>query len=316
MRKPLILLLTGAALAACAAPAARVDLVQPYSAELAGAQEPDSYPYVAEHSRGGQRLAFVAAAHSSDAGSSTHREVRRAFDHIKPAAVIIEGIPSEWGENPASIVELARMTNDPTAEPYARGEAGFAASLALEAGVPFLGGEPSERVQTTALIGQGFSATDIFNTDLLKVLPQSIRGGEVASLGDAGFERVFRRWVLSLAAERDDPPRVNLDDFARWYQVQYGVPYESDPLFDQRADPGAETTAGRILRAQALIRDRHLLEVILRTVRERQRVLVVYGGTHRATLAKALSRELGPAVVWPGEVRAAPAVAAGSALSN
>ena len=120
------------------------------------------------------------------------------------------------GENPSSIVALARRTADPTAEPYARGEAGYAASLALASGVPFMGGEPTERDQTAALIAQGFSPVDIFNTDLLKVLPQSIRGGEFASLDDPAFERVFRRWARSLAAERDDPPRVTLDDFARW----------------------------------------------------------------------------------------------------
>jgi hypothetical protein len=108
MRTPIVLLLAGAVLAGCAAPARRAELVRPYSAELAASVEPGTYPYVAEHGRGDRRLAFVAAAHSSTPGSPTHQEVRRAFDHVRPAAVIIEGIPSSWGENPEAIVELAR----------------------------------------------------------------------------------------------------------------------------------------------------------------------------------------------------------------
>ena len=48
-------------------------------------------------------------------------------------------------------------------------------------------------------------------------------------------------------------------------------------------------------------------------MRERGRVLVVYGGTHRATLAQALSRELGPAVVWPSRAALTPAASASSA---
>lgn len=298
MRTPILLLLAGALLAGCAGTAPRPSLVQPYSAHLAAVVEPAEYPYVAEHRRGGLRLAFVAAAHSSTPGSATHLQVRRAFDRVRPAAVIIEGVPSSWGENPEAIVELARMTDDPMAEPYARGEAGYAASLALEAGVPFIGGEPSERDQTAALIAQGFSPLDVFYTDILKLLPQSLRGGEITALGDASFGRAFARWATSLALEREDAPDVDLDGFARWYQIEYGVDYRTDAEFDRRADPGADTIVGRILRAQGLIRDRHLLELILRTVRQRERVLVVYGGTHRTTLARALSRELGPAVVW------------------
>ena len=314
MRILLVLLSAASVLAGCATAVRPTTLVETYSDQLVETGEPANYPYVAEHARRGARLAFVAAAHSADRGSPTHQQVRRAFEHLKPTAVIIEGIPSEWGENPLPIVELARSTDDPAAEPYARGEAGYAASLALNAGVPFLGGEPTERDQTAALVAQGFSPVDIFNTDLLKVLPQSIRGGEITELGDESFQRVFRRWAVSLASERDDPPRVHLDDFTRWYQVQYGVDYRGDPLFDKRADPGADTTAGAILRAQALVRDRHLLGVILDTLKTRQRVLVVYGGTHRTTLARALSRELGPAVIWPGQPVLTPAAAAGSAL--
>lgn len=306
LRRTTVWLALAAALAGCAAPASRSAAVQPYTSALATAVEPVSYPYTAVH---GRRLAFVAAEHSVDPDGATHRAVREAFARLRPAAVIIEGIPSAWGENPADIVALARRTADPEAEAYARGEAGYAASLALAAGVPFQGGEPTEAAQTAALIVQGFDPIDILFADVLKLLPQSIRNGEISGPADPRFERVFRRWVISLAAERADPPRVNLDDFARWYQAEFGTDHRTDPAFTAHANPALETTVGRILRAQSLLRDRHLLDVILGVARRRGRVLVVYGGSHRTTLAGPLNAAFGPAEVVPG---ALPAVAAAS----
>jgi hypothetical protein len=307
MRKLLLLALTGAALAGCATPSARLDLVQPYTAELAASVEPSEYPYVAEHSRSGRRLAFVAATHTVDRNSATHRDVRRAFDHVRPAAVIIEGIPSSWGENPEAVVELARMTDDPSAQPYARGEAGYAASLALAAGVPFLGGEPTEAERTRDLLLQGFDAVDVFHTDLLGLLVQAISTGQITGPADPRFDGVFGLKTVSLAMERENPPRITYEGFADWYLAQFGADYRTDPLFTRRFDPAAETLVGRLLRAQSQIRDRHLLQVIMDTLKRRERVLVVYGGTHRTTLARALTRALGPAVVWPGAAARAPA---------
>jgi hypothetical protein len=291
-------LLAAAVLAGCATPSPPADAVRTYSAELAAEVEPAAYPYVAEHVRDGRRLAFVAATHSVDRSSATHQEVRRAFQRVRPEAVIIEGIPSSLGPNPPIIVELARMTDDPAAEPYARGEAGYAASLALADGVPFFGGEPTEAERTAALLAQGFSAIDVFHTDLLGALAQAIKGGEISGPNDSRFEEVFGLRTVSLSMERRDPPRISYEGFADWYATQYGVDYRVDARFAERLDPGADTLVGRIVRAQSLIRDRHLLRVILDAMRKHRRVLVVYGGTHRTTLAQALNEQLGPAVVW------------------
>lgn len=314
-RFPAVLALAlAASLAACATPARRVVEAQTYSAAAADAVEPLTYPYVALHERAGRRLAFVAAAHSQERDGPTQRSVRAAFDRVRPAVVIVEGVPSSLGENPADVVALARRTDDPAAEPYARGEAGYAASLALGAGVPFVGGEPTEALQARALAAQGFDPLDVFHADLLALLGQSIRGGEITGPDDPAFDAAFGRWTVSLSIERDDPPRISYEGFADWYRAQYGVDYRSDPLFAARADPGADSLVGRIVQARSLLRDRHLLGVILRAVERYKRVLVVYGGTHRTALARALTAELGPAAVWPADA-AASATAAASAGS-
>ena len=294
-----------AGLSACAtAPADRSALIAPYTTELAQTAEPFPFPYTAVHRHGGRKLGFVAATHTVDPASPTMQAIREAFDHVQPAAVIIEGFPTEMGENPDVIVDIVSGGEQPDADPYARGEAAYAARLAMNAGVPFVGGEPTEAEQTRALMAQGYDARDIFFTDILKVLPQSIRGGEVSGPDDPRFPGVFNRWTVSLAIEREDAPKITLADFERWYLAQYGVDYRVDARFVDRADPSAETLVGRILRSQSLIRDRHLYRAIMNTLKRRGRVLVVYGGSHRTALAGALSASLGPA-----ELKLSPAAA-------
>jgi hypothetical protein len=116
--------------------------------------------------------------------------------------------------------------------------------------------------------------------------------------------------------ERENPPQITYEGFAAWYLKQFGADYRTDPLFTARFDPAAETLVGRLLRAQSQIRDRHLLQVILDNVRRRGRVLVVYGGTHRTTLARPLTRALGPAVVWPGAAARSSTAGAASAVQT
>ena len=310
--RALLAALVLAGLAACAS-VDRAALVAPYTTELALSAEPYPFPYTAVHRKGARRLGFVAAAHTVDPASPTMQAIRAAFVDVRPAAVIVEGFPTEMGENPSVITEIVATGDQPDADPYARGEAAYAARLAMDAGVPFLGGEPTEAEQTRVLLAQGFDARDIFFTDLLKVLPQSIRGGEISGPDDSRFENVFARWTISLAIERDDAPEITIDEFEAWYLAQFGVDYRIDARFAERANPGAEDLVGRILRAQSLIRDRHLYGTIMNTLKRRERVLVVYGGSHRTSLARALTASLGPA-----ELRLSPpaaplgAVAAGA----
>ncbi len=198
-----------ASVAGCATTAGEpVRTVEAYSAGLAQSVEPLSYPYTALHERGGRKLAFVAAAHSVDPQSPTHLAVRDAFEQVRPAAVIIEGFPTELGETPKVIAAIAAERDEPDAQPYARGEAGYAASLALAAGVPFLGGEPTEQNQTAGLIAQGFDALDIFHTDLLKMLVASVNGGEITGPADPRFDEVFARWTVSLSIASLCPRRA------------------------------------------------------------------------------------------------------------
>jgi hypothetical protein len=58
-------------------------------------------------------------------------------------------------------VAEARRYGAPDASEFDRGEAMYAASLALEKGIPFLGGEPSQEEEMQVLKAKGFTDSDI-----------------------------------------------------------------------------------------------------------------------------------------------------------
>jgi hypothetical protein len=91
-------------------------------------------PFTATYRKGGQKLVFLAAKHVFSTNDGTFRAIDSAFAAGFPAMVIMEGFPTAWGENPASIVQEAQGRAAPGATDYARGEAMYAASVALSRG--------------------------------------------------------------------------------------------------------------------------------------------------------------------------------------
>lgn len=279
----------------CATPVAAPDrnLVQPFSPSLQAKRFAGrSQPFVIRFTRGGRSLVFVAAQHSIDAEGATFMAVRRAFAQTSPAVLIVEGFPTERGENPASIVRLVAERHQPEADSYARGEAAFAISLALEAGIPFLGGEPTDKALLAAQVGEGFQPDDIQFITLIKVLGQDVAAGVFAGPSDPRFPAAFRTWDEILAAD-SGRSITSPELFAVWYQRTFGRALETDPSWLSRADPGGAGLGAAIARSQSLLRDRHLFDVAMAQVQTRQRVLIVYGASHLAALWGAFAHVLG-----------------------
>jgi hypothetical protein len=103
-------------------------------------------------------LAFLATQHVVTHRNPKLAAIDRAFEHARPAHVILEGFPTAMGESPAPLVETARRRGSHGADDFARGEAMYAANLALSAGIPFLGGEPTRGELATALVDRGYTS--------------------------------------------------------------------------------------------------------------------------------------------------------------
>jgi hypothetical protein len=118
-------------------------------------------PFVASYQHGAERLVFVGVRHAFQSNDPTMLAVAAGFSEIHPGIVIVEGFPTAMGENPAPLVAEARRYGAPDASEFDRGEAMYAASLALEKGIPFLGGEPSQEEEMQVLKAKGFTDSDI-----------------------------------------------------------------------------------------------------------------------------------------------------------
>jgi hypothetical protein len=107
-------------------------------------------------------LVFVGAHHVFTPQNSTLRAVSAGFAQASPAIVIVEGFPTSMGASPPPLVDEANRYGTPQADEFAKGEAMYAASLALRHGVPFVGGEPTREEQLQALVRKGYTATDVY----------------------------------------------------------------------------------------------------------------------------------------------------------
>ncbi len=250
-------------------------------------------PFLAVYGGARPRLGFVAALHAVDPASATFKLVDTGFERVAPRRLILEGFTHDWGDNPRQIAALAARRTDPQADAFTRSESVFAAARALERGVPFRGGELGEPDLVDRLAASGFARQDLLNVMLIKVLDQDHNGGVFTKPEGPAFEAAFDRWAGILAATHG-APAPSVAQFRTWYQDRFGTALADDPDWRRRAWPGQPGLGGRIAQAQGLERDRFLLARIREAAASDPSVLVVYGGSHLASLWTALSADFGP----------------------
>ena len=307
----LIGLLTKAVNAAAPFSLPSEDRIQTSSLELERRVEPwcpgdcaVGVSFVASYRKGTERLVFIGVHHDFQPNSPTMKAVKAGFAHFQPKLVILEGFPTAMGENPPQLVAVARRYGTAGADEYARSEGAYAGSVALAMGVPFIGGEPTREEQTQVLKAKGFTDADLAFSGLLGAYSQALRSGDMPDMSAESLAKIYPR----LAEELKAPPSRGgwnldapaLEEFRERYQTMYGVSLVGDEQFSLRIDVVNDTTRhGQQGRVDMMTRDRHLLGLIEQQLTERQRVLVVYGGSHWATLSAALEKRLGRPKVRP-----------------
>jgi hypothetical protein len=287
------------------------DRIQSSSLELERRTEPwcpgdceVGVPFVASYRHGTERLVFVGVRHAFNPNDPTMRAVTAGFANIQPRVLVVEGFPTAMGENPPPLVAEARRYGTPDADEYARGEAMYAASIALKRKIPFLGGEPTREDENQVLKAKGFTDADIAFSSLLGGLSQALRSGDIPDTSRESLVKIYPR----LAQELKLPPdhggwnlnAPSLDEFVQRYRDMYGVDIIGDDKFPLRIDVVNDNTRnGQQAKVGMMSRDRHLLGLIEQQLAERHTVLVVYGGSHWATLSAALQERLGTPNVKP-----------------
>ena len=247
---------------------------------------------------------FVGVHHAFQPNSPTMKAVKAGFAHFPPKMVILEGFPTTMGENPPQIVAVVRRYGTADADEYTKGEAAYAGSIALSMGVPFIGGEPTRETQTQVLKAKGFTDADLAFSALLGGYSQALRSGDMPDTSAESLTKMYPQLAENIKAPPNrggwslDAP--SLQDFRERYKKMYGVDIVGDVQFPLRIDVVNDTTPhGQQDRTDMMTRDRNLLGLIEQQLAEKHSVLVVYGGSHWATLSAALEVKLGKPEVTP-----------------
>ena len=261
-------------------------------------------PFVASYRKRAERLVFVGVRHAFNPNDPTMRAVKAGFAEFQPKAVILEGFPSVMGANPPPLVDEAQRYGASDADEFARGEAMYAASIALALGVPFLGGEPTREEQNQVLKSKGFTNADIAFSALAGMFSQAFRSGDIPDTSIGSLEKIYPRLAQALrqplASGGWNLDAPSLDEFRRRYKALYGVDIVGDDTFPLRIDVVNDNTRnGQQSKINMVTRDRHLLGLIEQQLAERHWVLVVFGGSHWSTLSAALEEQLGKPKVRP-----------------
>jgi hypothetical protein len=287
------------------------DRIQPSSLELERRMEPwcpgdcaVGVPFVASYRKGTERLVFVGARHAFQPNDPTMRAVKAGFDQFQPKVVILEGFPTAMGVNSPPLVAQARQYGTADADEFVRSEANYAASIALARAVPFIGGEPTREEQTQVLKAKGYTDTDLAFSGLLGAYSQALRSGDMPDTSAESLAKMFPRLAEDIKAPTNrggsnlDAP--SLEDFRERYKKMYGVDIVGDDKFPLRIDVVNDNTRnGQQAKVGSKTRDRHLLGLIEQQLAERHSVVVIYGGSHWATLSAALQERLGQPKINP-----------------
>ncbi len=220
--------------------------------------------------------------------------MQEAFSRDAPRVLIVEGFATDEGPSPADVSENARRGESA----WAHGEAGFAVRLALAAGIPFFGGEPTRRQMHDALLQQGYTREDLFGGLVLNATAQSLMANQLLSPSDERFSELFAAVQRLVREEQslDLPPDYDMGEFYNWYRGAFGVAFREDPHILARTAPDPANRIGRMHIASNRLRDVHLLGSIRARLEEYSKVLVVYGGGHLTALSPALADMLAPPI--------------------
>jgi hypothetical protein len=264
-----------------------------FSPELQEKLAPARTPFVAHYHHGRISIDYVAARHIVTADNPTTRAIAHCFDQLEPEAVILEGFPTAAGSNPPYIVESARRRTLSDATTYERSEPVYAASIAIERGIPFIGGEPTEKEELAHLNRRGYTTNEVALAFLIRVLGQAHRGGEFSTGDAAAFAAAFERARLD-KLRIFGPTLLTLSEFQGRYRASFGVDPASDPHLEERGFPGTATRQQRLSAEDMRFRDQHILDALEQQLRSHQRVLVIYGASHWTTESFVLRARYGP----------------------
>jgi hypothetical protein len=242
-----------------------------------------------------KNLYYINAHHVTNTNNATCETVRKAILAFEPQLVIIEGLPTQCGISPAGYLDYLHAEEVPRNFPA--GEISYAAFLASQKGIPFVGGEPSDEDTFANMEAEGYSIQDVMAFYLVRSIPQYRQHGQI--INEVTFDAFATEFL------RDDgnfghvapSQRLTLQEFKAWFESHSRASQTLLTITPEDFAPYASEDADylqRLNRALTLIRERHLNALIGNALSDHDKVLVVYGDGHLFQSSRVFEQMLGP----------------------
>ena len=182
-------------------------------------------PFVAKFFRKNKALIYVAANHISlfenpnPLESPTFKTIGLLFENEKIQAVIVEGIASKEDLSSPSLVSHAKECRQINYRVNC-GEPWFTMNQATERHVYVTGGEPDETFILNEIVKAGFTAEDLANFYLVRMIPALKREKR---FDQKSFEEWARQNLQIYRKELQLGP-YKFEDFKRWYSLHLHKP--------------------------------------------------------------------------------------------
>ena len=219
---------------------------------------PDNWPQwpyiVTMDCRGGGALHYFGASHTYDPADPQVGQIEEAWKRFRPDIAFNEGGSPPYEK---TIEEAVRKS----------GEAGLVRFLAMRDDIPVMSIDPS-RAEEVAVLSSKFTREEIKLFFLLRSAMQFIARNGSAGV-DAEMERILEIYDGSPGL-RGSPRSV--DEIRRLYPAYPVVPPD-------HFDPAKRGTLFNEI-ASSDFRDRHMVDLLTKHLRDGRRVFAVAGGSH------------------------------------
>lgn len=274
---------------------ADLSLIREYTRGLQ-AEEPYPGSYIAHFRQGDQHLYYIAATHERGPDNGTFKSIRAVMEQARPQAVIIEGLETIRGVSPDFYQEHVKRHaagNFATCK-----EPEYAAYQAMQAGVPFIGGEQSDSQIFVQMAEKGYSTKDMAAFYLLRCIPNWVKHeGVTAADFDQKAQECLDHLRYYIENNISVDQRLTVAEFKAWYAQHNDCPNLSYlQISSQNLAPVRSQNASYFERMSAdtgEIREQHLDAQIADAISSYGRVLVVYGGGHLVQSRKVFENMFG-----------------------
>jgi len=254
------------------------------------AQREHETPYLFELEKGPKFLFYFGSPHIKDPRSLIFSQIQSAFEKAKPDLVLVEGVNAR--DNREAVNEKAKSVSQDEAIEMA-GESGFTLRLAITNKIDWDSPEPSNKTLYSYLLEQGFARENIFAWEVMQMLSQYQR-----HLKRGGFKEFIAPYIerfkkqtgwLDFNYAYDQALKIAEGIIGRKIEVETETnsPDFTDPTpWPDRKD--RQTVLNKISVAESLLRDRFMIEEIIKALERYNRLFIVYGASHAVMQEPAL----------------------------